>query len=197
MNIDEDTGLLLGGTNKMKRSSKIKWIAGLCLLLMGILWVSYRTRVRVGSDSAEFERQYQEYLVCDIPNELNEFCSVNKNGLFMKYYLYSFVLNSESYNAYKEAVLRKYSVDIFDEEQLAYGYAHWYGMKVSDVNNDDPGYILDDFPFGLPFEKIIKDDIDDYSILLYSPTGTGTRCFGVLSNDMESRIVCFYADQIR
>ena len=180
-----------------KRSSKIKWIIGLCLLLAGILWVLYSTRIRVGNDRAEFEKQCRNYLVYDIPNELNEFCSVNKEGLFMKYYMYSFVLNEESYNAYKEDVLSKYSVDLSDEEQLSYGYAHWYGMKVSDVNKDNPDYILDEFPFGLPFEKIIEDDINDYSIILYSPTGTGSRQFGILCNDAEHRIVCYYAAQIR
>lgn len=181
--------------NKKKRRSKTIWMIGLCLLLSGILWGVYSTRIRVGSDRAEFEGQYQNYLVYDIPNELNEFRSVNKNGLFMKYYMYSFVLNEESYNAYKEAVLREYSVDISNEEQLAYGYAHWYGMKVSDVNKDNPDYILDEFPFGLPFEKIIEDDINDYSIILFSPVGTGTRQFGVLCNDAEHRIVCYYAKQ--
>lgn len=183
--------------NRKKRNSKTKWIIGLCLFLSGIMWVLYTTRVQVGSDRAEFESQYQKYLVYDIPNEANELCFVNKNGLFMKYYCYSFVLDAESYNAYKEAVLKEYSVDILDEEQLAYGYEHWYGMKVSDVNKDNPDYNLDDFPFGLPFERIIEEDINDYSILLYSPRGTGTRQFGVLSNDTEHRIVCFYADQIR
>ena len=183
--------------NKKKRSSIIIWIIGLCLLLAGILWVLYSTRLRVGNDRAEFEGQYRNYLVCDIPKELDEFRCVNKNGLFMKYYMYSFVLNEESYNAYKEAVLTKYSVDISDEEQLAYGYAHWYGMKVSDVNKDNPDYILDEFPFGLPFEKIIEDDINEYSIILFSPVGTGSRQFGVLCNDKEHRIVCYYADQIR
>ena len=79
----------------------------------------------------------------------------------MKYYMYSFTLSEESYNDYKEAVLKEYSVDLSDEEQLAYGYAHWHGMKVSDVNKDNPDYTLDDFPFGLPFEKIIEDDIND------------------------------------
>ncbi len=180
-----------------KRSGKIIWIIGLCLLFSGIVWVVYTSRVKVGNDRAEFERQYQRYLVCDIPNDVNEFRFVNKEGLFAKYFCYSFVLSEESYNAYKETVLKKYSVDISDEEQLAYGYAHWYGMKVSDVNKDNPDYILDDFPFGLPFERIIEDDINEYSIILYSPCGTGSREFGVLCNDTEHRIVCFYADQIR
>lgn len=183
--------------NKKKRSSKTKWLIGTCLLVAGILWLSYTTRVQVGSDRAEFEEQYPNYLVYDIPNELSDFCSVNKNGLFMKYYMYSFTLSEEAYNTYKEAVLKEYSVDISDEKQLAYSYAHWYGMKVSDVNKDNPDYTLDEFPFGLPFEKIIEDDINDYSIILYSPCGTGSRQFGILCNDTEHRIVCYYAAQIR
>lgn len=183
--------------NRKKRSSKTKWIIGLCLLLLGIMWVLYSTRIQVGSDRTEFEKQCKNFLAYDIPNELDEFCFAYKNGLLMKCRLYSFVLDEESYIAYKEGVLKEYSVDILDEEQSAYGYAHWYGMKVSDVNKDNPDYTLDEFPFGLPFERIIEDDINDYSILLYSPCGTGTRQFGVLCNDTEHRIVCYYAGQIR
>jgi len=168
--------------NKKKRSSKTKWMIGLCLLLAGILWGLYTTRLRVGSDRAEFEGQYRNRLVYAIPNEINEFCYATQNGLLVKYYMYSFVLKEESYNAYKEAVLKEYS-----------GYEHWYGMKVSGVNKETPDYSLDDFPFGLPFERIIKDDINDYSIIIYSPEGTGTRQFGVLCNEAEHRVVCYYA----
>ena len=35
------------------------WMIGLCFLLSGILWGVYSTRIRVGSDRAYFEGQYQ------------------------------------------------------------------------------------------------------------------------------------------
>lgn len=182
---------------RRKRSRKIKWMIGACIVPVIILWVLYSTRIRVGSDRAEFEKQDINFLAYDIPNEADELCFAYKKGLFMKCRLYAFVLEEESYIAFKDGVLEKYSVDFSDESQLAYGYAHWYGMKVSAVDTDDPDYPLDDFPFGLPFEKIIEDDISDYSILLYSPSGTGSSQFGVLCDDAEHKIVCYYAVQAR
>jgi len=183
--------------SEKKRKRIIKWGIGLSLLSVVICYISYTTRLQVGSDRAEFERQYPNYFLCDIPDEADDFCYAYKKGLLMKCCLYSFVLNEEAYNVYEETVLKEYSVDISDENQSASGYAHWYGMKVSDVNKDDPDYILDDFPFGLPFEEVIEDDVNDYSILLYSPCGTGSRQFGILINDTEHRIVCYYAASIK
>lgn len=117
--------------------------------------------------------------------------------MFLKYSLYSYILSEEDYEAHKEAVLKRYSVDLQDEDDLRYGYAHWYGMNVSDINEDTPDYGLNNFPFGLPFNKVTKNDISGYKVLIYYPKGTGARCFGMLVDDARYEVVCFYSDQIR
>ena len=88
---------------------------------------------------------------------------------------------------YKE-VLRRAS-------EYKYGFASAYGADVEDYIGEDLGNY--DFPIGLPFEEVISDSIYDYTILRFSPMGTGSQEWGILVNEQTQRFVIYYAGQIR
>jgi len=75
------------------------------------------------------------------------------------------------------------------------GFASSYGADVEDYVGEENG--LDDFPLGLSFQEVIPDNIYDYTILDFSPMGTGSVEDGILVNQDTHRFVIYYAGQIR
>ncbi|MDE7252020.1 MAG: hypothetical protein K2O32_03650 [Acetatifactor sp.] len=135
------------------------------------------------------------YTIVDIPDEAYDCRFAFHSSIIRQFSMYSFTLDEDVYRQFIENVLAEYKVDFQDEMNRKYGYAHWYGMKVADCN--DPSYALDDFPVGLPFEKVSDTPIEDYTTILYSPTDTGSRSFGVVALPEERRLLCYEFSAIR
>ncbi len=150
-----------------------------------------------GTDIAGFEAEYNRYFGIPIPPSATEFNYYKDDIKVRKSGVCSFVLPQSEFDAYQKDIIERYKVDTQDEGNLSYGYGHWYGMRVCDINADNPGYILDEVPEAIHFEKVINDDIGGYTVLLYSPTGTGTRSFGIFVDNSSRRVVCYYNATIR
>ncbi len=76
-----------------------------------------------------------------------------------------------------------------------YGFENAYGADVEDFI--DLEYELDNFPIGLPYEKVISDDIKDYTLLIYYPSGCGSVTEGIAVNEETHRFVVFYGGTIK
>lgn len=183
----------------MKKSIKI-WIAIAIIAIIVIVLpfvlllaaTASMTDEESGTDIAGFEAEYNSCFVVPLPDSATEFNYYKDDIKLRKSGVCSFVLPQDEFDAYKGSIIETYKVDTQDEGNLSYGYGHWYGMRVCDINADNPEYILDEVPEAIHFEKVIKDDIGAYTVLLYSPSGTGTRSFGIFVNDSSCRVVCYY-----
>ena len=128
-------------------------------------------------------------LFFEIPEDAKDLRFAIRNMYISRQYLYSFSLSKEDYRDYLEQLTKQYKLDSEDEEEKAYGYAHWYGIKVADCK--DAVYSLNDFPTGLPFDKVTDGSIEDYTIIVYSPAGTGGHSYGLVTDSDSCRIVCY------
>lgn len=75
------------------------------------------------------------------------------------------------------------------------GFGDGYGAEVEDYLNLQ--YDFDNFPIEIPFEQVISDSIQDYTILYYKPSGVGYRGEGILVNEETKRFVVFYISGLR
>lgn len=107
---------------------------------------------------------------------------------FSKTYLYSFVLDADALEAYITTLTTEHSVGK-TEDDMQYGYGRWYGKKVADCC--DPSYPADNFPVSLPFAEVTEEAIEDYEVVLYSPSGTGSRSSAVVADRNTGRIVVY------
>lgn len=85
--------------------------------------------------------------------------------------------------------------EILSYDMLPGGFTHGYGANAEDFL--DLEYTLAEFPIGLPFEKVIPDDVRSYTILYYHPSGTGSLDYGILVNEAEHRFVVYNAGTIK
>lgn len=76
------------------------------------------------------------------------------------------------------------------------GFANGYGAAVEDYL-DEKEVGLMKFPINLPFDEVISDDIREYTILYYSPTGSGTQGECVLVNQETKRFVIYHTGALR
>lgn len=188
----------------MKKNIKI-WIAIAIIAIIVIVLpagfflalTALMSNEESGTDISGFEAEYSSYFGIPVPPSATEFNFYKDDIKLRKSGVCSFVLPQSEFDAYQKDVIERYKVDTQDEGNLSYGYGHWYGMRVCDINADNPDYILDEVPETIHFEKVIKDDIGAYTVLLYSPSGTGTRSFGIFVNNSSRRVVCYYNATIR
>ena len=146
------------------------------------------TEEESGTDIAGFEAEYNSFFMVPLPDSATEFNYYKEDIKLRKSGVCSFVLPRDEFDAYKGSIIETYKENSY--------YGHWYGMRVCDINADNPKYTLDDVPT-MHFEKVIKDDIGAYTVLLYSPNGSGTRSFGIFVDDSSRRVVCYYNATIR
>ncbi len=188
----------------MKKNIKI-WIAIAIIAIIVIVLpagfflalTALMSNEESGTDISGFEAEYSSYFGIPVPPSATEFNFYKDDIKLRKSGVCSFVLPQSEFDAYQKDVIERYKVDTQDEGNLSYGYGHWYGMRVCDINADNPDYVLDEVPEAIHFEKVIKDDIGEYTVLLYSPSGTGTRSFGIFVNNSSRRVVCYYNATIR
>lgn len=85
--------------------------------------------------------------------------------------------------------------EVLDMSRIDKGFANAYGASVSEFL--DLEYSAGNFPRNMPFEKVVPDEIETYTILYYSPIGTGTKAQGILVNEATRRFVVFYLGTAR
>lgn len=85
--------------------------------------------------------------------------------------------------------------EVLDHSRIDKGFANAYGASVSEFL--DLEYSLGNFPSDMPFEKVVPDEIETYTILYYRPIDTGTRAEGILVNEATRRFVVFYLGAAR
>ena len=102
--------------------------------------------------------------------------ALRKTPLARRYFT-RFVLSEPDAAAYIDSLITEYRLDSQDENDLNYGYAHWYRMPVSECRDDER---LSAFPEHLPFELVTGQKIEDAVILVYSPYEAGDRSSGIV-----------------
>ncbi len=85
--------------------------------------------------------------------------------------------------------------EVLDISRIDKGFANAYGASVSEFV--DLEYSLGNFPISMPFDKVIPDEVETYTILYYRPKDTGTRAEGILVNEATRRFVVFYLGAAR
>ena len=144
--------------------------------------------VRIYTDAAEYSSNGGEMLF-EIPDDAcNKRFVIRKNGI-SRFYGYSFETDEKTADEYIRSLSEKYGIYSQETEDTMYGYAHWYGMKVSEC--DDAHGVGNAFPTALPFNEITAAPIEDYTLIVYSPKGTGGSSYGVLLSPDEKSFVCY------
>lgn len=80
--------------------------------------------------------------------------------------------------------------DVLSSARIGKGFANGYGASVSEFLNLE--YSLGEFPRHLPFEKLVDDEINTYTILYYRPKDTGSVSEGILVNEATRTFVIYY-----
>ncbi len=80
--------------------------------------------------------------------------------------------------------------EVLSKARIGKGFANGYGASVSEFLELE--YSLGEFPRYLPFEKLVDDEINTYTILYYRPMNTGTVSEGILVNEATRTFVTYY-----
>lgn len=129
------------------------------------------------------------------PKDMDEFKS---NGGLIYYDVPENATDEEFYLRYLpgyKVSLYSFSIDdgfdeYMDELNKEHGDNKWVGRLVSECS--DPEYPLDDFPTGLPFEKVTETSIENYTLAAYTPKNTGSTTYGIAVYPETHRFVYFY-----
>lgn len=73
----------------------------------------------------------------------------------------------------------------------------YYNLSVSEIDDVNSGYTLDDFPYELSFDEVIDDSVDDYTVIYYSPVNFGTSGQAILYNKATNTVLEYYLANIR
>jgi hypothetical protein len=173
----------------MKKAYKIGVIM-LLLLTGSIAFLGHYARVRQYSSAADFEADGGEF-VHVIPPQAENCRFALKKAVFGRHCAYDFTLSAADAEAYTAELTAKYRLDSTDENDLRYGYAHWFGKSAAECTGTDAG--PDAIPRSLPFSSVTERDITSAEILVYYPQEAGSRCFGILRFPDSGEFVCFYS----
>lgn len=181
----------------MKKSKALlKNIILIAVILIFILLIVLAC-TSLGTKNYESQEQYKTaggMIIYDIPEDAKDCRFAIYKFVLKKNYLYSFELDPEPFEEYIADIVEHYELDVDDPEKQN-GYRKWYGMKVRDCN--DPDYILDNFPVNMQFDAVIDDEIEDYEVILYSPSGTGSISHAMVVNRDTNRVVVYYSKAFR
>ena len=76
-----------------------------------------------------------------------------------------------------------------------FGFYASYGAKVKDYTNMI--YTLAEFPMNIGFESVEEGSIENYTILYYYPTLTGSRTSGFIVDEENRKFIAFYRATIK
>ena len=170
------------------------------IVILACFILLFRFGFKVGDwqyDSfSEFEKDAYIRIKADIPAGAVNQKFFYSNYLIGRRSIYAFTLDKESYDEFIGSLVKRYELEGNpSDESNNNSYSEWYLKKVSEaVNPQDPIY---SFPTTLKFDKVIDDDINDYSIILFDSVGTGTSGGGIVANPNTGRIVVFNIGNVR
>ena len=177
--------------NKMTlKKAKVLMVS--MLVIMGLTACMKKGPV-IYDDYNEFKAEFNgtEFELPDGAADLR--MAIKDQGL-AKTFLLSYVLDDEKMDEFgKNTVQDKYGVtqpdeDIDDE---------YFGILVKDIDGVNPNYTSDDFKHFLVFDAVIDDSVEDYMVLYYYPTLTGSTTKGILINPDTNRVLEFYYATIK
>ena len=169
---------------------KKKRLAAVLLLLAaaGIGLLCYAGRYRSYETYAAYASHGGRTPV-PFPEQAENCRFVLRNLLIAKQYLYAFTLPEKAAADFEAELTESFRLDSAEENDLKYGYAHWYGKTAGACAGQDEG--LDAFPLHLAFSRVTDRDVRGAKILVYSPTGSGSRSFGVLTFPDTREYICY------
>lgn len=180
---------------KSNKKKKITIAVAVTLTLIAVLtiFIISITRIRTFTNIEDYMAA-NGMILFDVPSNAHDCTFAIRKSIISELYLYSFSLEKSEYEQYINRLVDEYNLNSENEKDKNYGFAHWYEMRVSDCNSD---YKLDNFPTELPFDVLTDDNIGEYTIIVYSPRNTGSKCYGLIVNRNTMKVICFYFDAIR
>ena len=156
---------------KRKRSKAIVIIFLSIAALYGLIMFSCRIRE---FDNFEAYKKAGLYVSYVMPEEVSSYKGVSRHiGPLGGMDAYSIYVTDEQYEEIVTRLTEDLNLDSEDEEDLKYGNSSYYGMKVGAINARTPEYNLDDFNESDLFQYVTDVPIDEYTVIYFSPTGTG------------------------
>lgn len=132
------------------------------------------------------------YVGFELPSEATDVRMAIDEGLLSKTSFYSFTMEDEALNDYIEKTVEEKYTRRNDDGTCEVVTDEYYNIRVKDIDGVNPDYSLDDFPHSLKFDSVINDSVEDYLVIYYYPTNSGSRCYGILYNDKTNRVIEFY-----
>lgn len=156
---------------KRKSSKAIVIIFLSVAVLFGLIMFSCRIRE---FDNFEAYKKAGLYVSYVTPEEISSFKGVSRHiGPMGGMDAYSISVTDEQYEEIVARLTEDLNLVSEDEEDLKYGNASFYGMKVGAINARTPDYDLDDFNESDLFQYVTDVPVNEYTVIYFSPTGTG------------------------
>ena len=175
-----------------------KLIVSLVIISVLFGWFIFSCRTRSYSDFEKYKKDNGYVLYHGDPKGAYDFKCIRRHiGILGGIDAYSFSLSDEDYESYMEELKTEYNLTSEDENEKKYGRAHYYGIKVKDINALNDGYTLNDFKSGDFLDLITDMPVDEYTVMVYDPTGTGSVYSGIFVNPDTNRIVCYRGGSIK
>lgn len=123
-----------------------------------------------------------------IPSPEWEMYSTGENTVYTKEELEEMAYVEEHYSEmnYKE---------ILSMTDHKFGFYDSYGAKVKDYTNMN--YVLAEFPSLDFFKSVEEGSIENYTILYYYPTLSGSRTSGLIVDEENRKFIAFYRSTIK
>ncbi|SEP84090.1 hypothetical protein SAMN02910369_00710 [Lachnospiraceae bacterium NE2001] len=159
-------------------------------------------RIKKYKDIDKYRKAGGHEIFSGTPSEAYDFKGIRRNFLFLGGTdAYSFTLDGEAYDNFIKKMEDEYDLCSTRESDVKYGNAHYYGVKVGDINAlnhaDNPNYTLDDFDSEEFLNHISDTPVKDYTVILYDPAGTGSLYSGIFANPETHRIIYFRGGTIK
>ncbi len=185
---------------KVLQTLKPLLISTLVLGLL-ILGFAYSTRVKL-YQSFDSYLKADGHVFTEQPATAYDYICLRRHvGILAGIDAYSFKLDDDEYQKFIESIIEKYNLLSDDYSNLKYGYAHYYGIKVSEINvlnnAENPGYTLNDFTSGKFLNHISQKPVEDYIVILYDPQGIGSVYCGIFADPDTKRIICYRGGTIK
>ena len=175
-----------------------KLIITLIIIIALFGWMKFSCRVITYTDFDKYKKDKGYVLYPGEAEGAYDYKCIRRHvGILGGIDAYSFSLSEKDYENYIKELETEYKLTSLDENDLKYGYAHYYGIKVKEINALNDGYILDDFNEGRYLDLISDMPVDEYTVILYDPTGTGSEYRGIFANPDSKRIICYRGGTIK
>ena len=177
-----------------KRISK-KLIITLFIIFVLIGWIRFSCRVITYNDFDEYKQAKGYVLYHGEPEGAYDYLCIRRHvGILGGIDAYSFSLNDKDYESYIKELETEYKLT---ETARMYNNSYYYRCKVKEINVLNDGYTLNDFNEGRYLDLISDMPVDEYTVILYDPTGTGSEYKGIFANPDTKRIICYRGGTIK